>query len=188
MTIPRDPSLFASLRDIRDVVESKLRAVAGDSAADDFPRLRALELALEELNVLWEELKGQSDQLSAERKRYADLFDFAPDAYLATDPHGMVIESNRAATELLGIAHERLLGKPMATFIAMSHRAHYRQRLVGMIAEGGMTRQVWRSVLLPRNAAELPVELCVAGLRDPRSSTRCLCWLLRPAARAAAEA
>ncbi|HKX38474.1 MAG TPA: PAS domain-containing protein [Burkholderiales bacterium] len=184
MYLPQDGSLFASLRDIRDVVEKKLRAAAGEPPEGDFGRLRALELALEELNVLWEELKDQSDRLSTEGRRYADLFDFAPDAYLVTDPYGTITEANHAAVGMLGVPVAYLLGKQMASFISMSHRAHYRQQLITLIAEGGATRQAWRSVVAPREATEIAVEFSVAGVRHPHSSMLYLCWLLRPAARA----
>ena len=97
MSLSQNGSLFASLRDIRDAVEQKLRALAGPPSAEDLGRLRALELALEELNVLWEDLKAHSDRLTTEGKRYADLFEFAPDAYVATDPYGTILEANRAA-------------------------------------------------------------------------------------------
>src|SRR5438045_3432175 len=101
MILPQPDTLFDSLRDLRDVTEKKLRAVAGDPAGGEFSRLRALELAMEELNVIWEDLKQRSDQLCGERQRYAELFDFAPDAYLVTDPYGAITEANRAAGALL---------------------------------------------------------------------------------------
>jgi PAS domain S-box-containing protein len=183
VSLSQDGSLFSSLRDIRDVVEQKLRALVGPPMAEDFGRLRALELALEELNVLWEDLKAHSDRLTTEGKRYADLFEFAPDAYLATDPCGAILEANRAAVEMLGVEHAQLLGKPLSAYISMSHRAHYRQRLVALISEDGATRQAWRSMVAPRGRAEIPVEFSVAGIRNPRSSMLCLCWLLRTAAR-----
>jgi PAS domain S-box-containing protein len=183
MYLPQDGRLFASLRDMRDVVEKKLRAAAGDPSEADFSRLRALELALEELNVLWEELKDQSDRVSEQGRRYADLFQFAPDAYIVTDPYGTITEANRAAVAMLGVELAHLLGKPMASFISAKHRAHYRQQLITLIAEGGATRQTWRSMVAPREATELAVEFSVAGIRHPHSSMLHLCWLLRPAAR-----
>jgi PAS domain S-box-containing protein len=184
MHLPRDSSLFASLRDIRDVVEMKLRALAGEPSEADFGRLRALELALDELNVMWEELKGQSDRLSVEGRRYADLFDFAPDAYMVTDCYGTITQANHAAVAMLAVPVAYLVGKPMASFISMSHRARYRQQLITLIAEGGAARQAWRGMVAPRAAAEIAVEFSVAGVRHPHSSMLYLCWLLRPLARA----
>ena len=66
---------------------------------------------LPQLMVADEELRQQSDELvetrrsvEYQRQRYADLFDFAPDGYLVTDPLGMIQEVNRAAAELLLLA------------------------------------------------------------------------------------
>jgi PAS domain S-box-containing protein len=37
-----------------------------------------------------------------ERRRYHDLFDLAPDAYLVTDLDGIIDEANLSASRLLG--------------------------------------------------------------------------------------
>jgi len=43
--------------------------------------------------------------VEAERQRYQDLFEFAPDGYLVTDAQGM-IQANRAAAKLLNAKQE----------------------------------------------------------------------------------
>ena len=57
--------------------------------------LEELQSTLEELRVAEETLRKQNDELmlasetiEAERRRYEDLFEFAPDGYLATDAMG----------------------------------------------------------------------------------------------------
>ncbi|HEV7516178.1 MAG TPA: PAS domain-containing protein, partial [Thermoanaerobaculia bacterium] len=69
---------------------------------------RQLQDALEEVQVAEEELRSQNEELlltrqaiEAERLRYAQLFELAPDAYLVTDAGGRIAEANRAAAELL---------------------------------------------------------------------------------------
>src|SRR5687767_2891528 len=66
--------------------------------------LDELLTALEELQVTEEELRQQNEELAAareaverERQRYLELFEFAPDGYLVTDPDGTIREANRAA-------------------------------------------------------------------------------------------
>src|SRR4051794_37433675 len=66
--------------------------------------------ALEELRTNAEELRAQHLELkaaqeTAERhdRRFYDLFNFAPDAYLVTDALGVVQEMNRAALELFQV-------------------------------------------------------------------------------------
>ncbi len=175
-----EESLFASLRDLRDITEKSLRAVAGNVGAEgEFNRLRALELAMEELNVLWEGLREQSDRLSVDRQRYAELFEFAPDGYLVTDPYGTITEANRAAVELLRSASGILPGKALADFIPVEQRKAFRERLIALIADGGAQRQGWRGRLQPGSGAELVVELSVGGVPHPHSGLLRLCWLLR---------
>lgn len=48
------------------------------------------QITLEELSVAEEELRQQNEELEAERQRYKDLFEFAPDSYLVTDINGTI--------------------------------------------------------------------------------------------------
>jgi PAS domain-containing protein len=95
-------------------------------AAEVLPEiLEDLHTALEELHVAEEEQHQQNEALAAarlnaeaERQRYQELFDFAPDGYLVTDSGGMIQEANRAAAILFGIPQPQLLDKPLSGFIA----------------------------------------------------------------------
>src|SRR2546423_4218123 len=70
-----------------------------------------LESSLEELQMAEEEMRTKNEQLlgaqeiaELERQRYQDLFDYAPDGYIVTDPEAVIHEANRAAAQLLGAA------------------------------------------------------------------------------------
>lgn len=85
---------------------------------------RELQNALEEISVAEEELRIQNEELERlrhlaeqERRRYQDLFDFAPDGYLVTDICGLIQEANQAIANLLGRQRTRLIGKPFAVYI-----------------------------------------------------------------------
>src|SRR5262249_46724871 len=91
--------------------------------------LEDLHTALEELHVAEEEQYQQNEALAAarltaeaERQRYQELFDFAPDGYLVTDPEGIIQEANRAAAVLLGVPQPRLLDRPLVSFVAEEER------------------------------------------------------------------
>src|ERR1700730_9314219 len=67
-----------------------------------------LTSALEDLRPAEEELRAQSEALAAsnheldrERRRFRELFDFAPDAYLITDLYGTIREAHLDAGRLL---------------------------------------------------------------------------------------
>src|SRR5262245_2768552 len=85
--------------------------------------------ALEELSVAYEELLQQHDELlttqrarDAERWRYQELFESAPDGYLVTDAHGIIREANHAAATLLHVPQSFLLDKPLSIFVAQADR------------------------------------------------------------------
>jgi len=99
--------------------------------------LEDLHTALEELHVAEEEQYQQNETLAAarltaeaERQRYQELFDFAPDGYLVTDPEGIIQEANRAAAALLGVPQPGLLDKPLTGFIAEEERQAFRAFLL----------------------------------------------------------
>lgn len=97
-----------------------------------------LATALEELTVTEEELRNQNEELlatrselEAQRLRYEDLFESAPDGYLVTGNNGVIRKANRAAAEMLGVQQKFLTGKPLGSYIADADRAAF-----GVIASG----------------------------------------------------
>jgi PAS domain S-box-containing protein len=70
-------------------------------------------------------------QLAAEqsRRRYADLYDFAPVAYLTLDPAGKITAANLTTTVLLGVPRGRLIGMPLAQLVRGSDAARFAEHL-----------------------------------------------------------
>ena len=104
-------------------------AGAGPPAAIVTEMLEELSAAVEELEVSTEEIHGQNEalaeaknQLDLETARYRELFDLAPDGYLVTDTVGVILESNRAASELLGTPGHFLVQKPVVVFVDAAGR------------------------------------------------------------------
>ena len=97
------------------------------------PRVAQL---LHELNVYGEEITVQNEQLlraqveiEAARDRYADLYDLAPIGYVTLDAHGIIIDINLVAAELLGHDRQFLNGMTIFGVVAESHRAALRDFL-----------------------------------------------------------
>jgi PAS domain S-box-containing protein len=96
-----------------------------DLPADEV--LEDLHISLEELRIADEELRAQNEELLAAReslleqsRRYAELFNRAPDGYLVTDRDGVIEAANDMASVLLNVPAQYLAGKPLAAFIASS--------------------------------------------------------------------
>jgi len=121
----------------------------------------------------------QEDSLA---RRYAELFEFAPGAYVVTDAHGSITEVNRAAVELLRAPSGVLPGRPLIDFVPLERRKSFREHLVALLADGGLQRQSWRGRLQPGEGGEMVVEFSVGGVPHPQSGIARLCWLLRPVA------
>jgi PAS domain S-box-containing protein len=119
----------------------RLSALAGPSATGE-PEgalqraLAELEVQNEELTVADEELRVQMDELTrlservaGERQRYQELFDFAPDAYLITDVHGVILEANAAACAAFGVDRTRLRRRPLALLLEDDDVREFRDAL-----------------------------------------------------------
>ncbi len=146
--------------------------------------LGELSTALEELGVAAEELRQQNEELvatrqivEAERGRYQALFDFAPDGYLVTNPTGIVQEANRAASALLGVQQDFIVGKPLAAFVAGGDRRAFRTRLTQFRDEERV--QAWEVRLQPKDCSPIHAAITVAAECAPSGKLAGLRWLVR---------
>lgn len=147
---------------------------------------KELGTASEELQVACEELRQQNEvlaaareQIEAERQRYQDLFELAPDAYLVTDPEGVIQEANQAATQLFQIAQRFLIGKPIVSFVPESERRRLRTALLTVQQVGQLRDATF--LFQPRHGSPFTAAIVVASnLQEnrgqPISSLR---WLIR---------
>jgi len=146
--------------------------------------LEELLAALEELQVADEELRQQNEELlatlqvvEAERQRFQELFEFAPDGYLVTDARGTIREANRAAGALLAVRPDRLAGKPLIVYVAEGDREIFHAQLT---QPRQLERLQDREVQLkPRKGASFSAAVTVAVVRDREGSAEGLRWLLR---------
>lgn len=123
-----------------------------------------LQLAAVELLKQNEELIDSKTLLEAERQRYLELFEFAPDAYLVTDTEGIIQEANRAATVLLNLPQHYLIGKPLAVFVPEAERVHFRREL--NLLKGRDRVLEWGIRLQPRNGEVFDAALTLGSVRN----------------------
>jgi PAS domain S-box-containing protein len=106
-------------------------------------------------------LAAQVD-LDAERRRYEELFELAPIAYVVTDKHGVIAAANHAAEELLAAPASPLEGQPLAAFVASEARRELRTFLRGIRHDGRIEELDLR--LRPRRREEIVVLARVRAL------------------------
>jgi PAS domain S-box-containing protein len=154
-----------------------------NSADADTESIEYLRSVLEELRVADEELRQQNEELAtahlqveAERKRYQELFELAPDAYVVTNLSGIISEANLSASRLLGIEPGFVRGKALAAYIESDDRARFRTLLHQRSA--GETRATpfkLRNRQGERLYAELMYSLVENADREPEGFR----WLIR---------
>jgi PAS domain S-box-containing protein len=166
--------LLTTVTAVRDLMVKRLEteSLGGDAR-------REIEMALEELDVMWEELQGQAAVLERENERYAEFFEYAPDAYLITDAGGSVREANQAALELLAAARADLVGRPLSEYIAPEDRVAFLTRTVGLMIAGAARPASWKGRLRPVGGAAVEVEFSVRAIPLKKSGVGGLCWLIR---------
>lgn len=123
------------LRQARDELEERVEARTHqlqESNEKLSQTIEALHQTVEELSAAQGELEAQNQALieaqgtvDLERQRYRELFEHAPDGYLVTDPHGNILEANRAASVILNRREKYLVGKPLAIFIGATEKLKY---------------------------------------------------------------
>ncbi|HAX78910.1 MAG TPA: transcriptional regulator [Cyanobacteria bacterium UBA11372] len=136
-----------------------------------------LQVAVEELCQQNEELAVVQLELQAERQRYQDLFELAPEAYLVTDAAGKIREANRAAALLLNISEQHLIGKPLVVFVASEERWNFRNELNRQQTNSRI--QDWKVRLQPRGGEPFEAMLTVSVVRDREGMPLSLRWILR---------
>ena len=69
--------------------------------------------------------KHPKTELEAAIRRYVDLFDLAPIAYVSFNRVGRIEEINLAAAQLLGRSRARFMGEPFALHVTKGDRGRF---------------------------------------------------------------
>ncbi len=81
-----------------------------------------LQIHQVELEMQNEELRSIQWELEQSRKKYSDLYDFAPVGYLTLSEEGRIVEANLTAAKQLGTERSILIGKPFNLYAAENYR------------------------------------------------------------------
>ena len=88
-----------------------------------------LEVHQIELEMQNEVLQRSQMETADERRKYTDLYDFAPVGYFTLDRKGRIIEANVTGASLLGFEKRSLAGEPFHRFIHSSYSNIFQSHL-----------------------------------------------------------
>lgn len=94
------------------------RASKPDSAADALKLLHELQTYQVELDLLYEQLQANEQEINEELTHYRSLYEKAPAAYLIVAKDGKIIEGNQAAGNLFGNHETDLAGMALSALLA----------------------------------------------------------------------
>lgn len=138
---------------------------------------KIVQLAAEELYQQNEELLQTRDWLEAERQRYQELFELAPDGYLVTNTEGIIQEANLTAAKLLNVSKHFLVGKPIINFVLLEERQQIRNELV-QLSKSDRVKELL--VRLQQHYGEFfDAALTVAVVRNHQGKAISLRWIVR---------
>ena len=134
--------------------------------------------AVDGLRQAQEQFAESHSVVEQERRRYHQLFQFAPDAYLFTDLAGILREANRSAARLLGAEPQFMAGKALVSFVALEDRPRVRAELGRWQSEPTPKRLEVR--LQPRQGSPFDAEITLSVARGgPQDTAIGFRWLVR---------
>ncbi len=171
---PLTPSDASVKSDIRQQAEKKAALCPEHNICLSLKETRVLiheqRVHQIELEIQNEELRRVQAELDATRLRYFDLYDLAPVGYVTLSETTIIIAANLAASTLLGVLRNTILGNPISKFILKDDQDTYYQfhkKLfetgepqaceLWMIQNDGSRIWVHLSATLAQNAANEPV-------------------------------
>ena len=107
---------------LRERAEARLQSRAPRWNELPLEEMRALVYELQvhqiELEIQNDELRQGHIALAAANKKSSDFYDFAPMGFLTLDETGMIREINLTAAGQLAVTRDRIIGKPLVSFLA----------------------------------------------------------------------
>ncbi len=135
-----------------------------------------LRLTWHELTTTLAELLTVYAAVQAQRPRYQDLVEFAPDGYLVTDAAGVIREANAAAAQLFALPVADLAGKRLTDLVAPDATAALQQDLADLLATISSKRRETR--LRPHQGPPFEGAYVVVPAHDEQGQVIELRWLV----------
>lgn len=148
-----------------------------EALAEHYCTLQQMEVALEKIRWQNAELTAARQVVEAERQRYQELFEFAPDAYIVTDSEAVILEANQIAGKLLNDFPDLLLGKSLILFVTAESRQDFDNKLSQL--QSGEKLKEWEAQIQPQKLPPFPVVFRVGVVQNTYGKVVGLRWLLQ---------
>lgn len=140
---------------------------------------KILDITTQKLFEQTQKLVNVQVRLREEYKRYQDLFEFIPNAYLVSDTQGKILSANRATATLFNLQQRFLVNKPLVCFIAVEERQAFRCQLNQMHeCECDYVRDLILGIQ-PRYCEPFEAAMTVAPMRDVKGKLTGWHWIVR---------
>jgi len=136
--------------------------------------LTALQKSQDDLRQHLAVLRPTQAALTTERDYYQDLFQWAPEGYLVSDPQGIIKDVNQAISTLLEIAPQDLIHQSLANFVSVADRQDFQSHLSHL-----SWPRPWKIRLQTRQAKLALVLVSIAPIVDAQQRITGLRWLIR---------
>jgi PAS domain S-box-containing protein len=157
-------------------------------ASDSLPaaaQSQEVQRELPDLRQQTDEVTTLREALETECRRYHEVFELSPEAYLLTDFDGVIHEANRAAAALLSVRQDFLVNKSLLLFMSEVERAALETHVTAWrttdrarsdrrlpIIRGQVQLRVYKG-------ASFPADFTITPARDGAGQIIGLRWILR---------
>ena len=106
-----------------------------------------LRTAVEVLQRQNGELVSIRQAFEAERRRYREMFESAPDGYVLTTLGGVIVEANRVAAAILGVRQDFLVSKSLLIFVDEDARSGL-EAMLAQWRDAERAQKSWRQPIV----------------------------------------
>jgi PAS domain S-box-containing protein len=90
-----------------------------------------------ELEIQNDELRAAQLEIESSRRRYSDLYEYAPVGYFTFDRTGLILEVNLTGSSLLGIERKSLIQRPFLNYVAPASGNVFRTHMQDLFESDG---------------------------------------------------
>ncbi|NLF03291.1 MAG: PAS domain S-box protein, partial [Anaerolineales bacterium] len=155
-------------------------AAAGDPRPDELGRSSRSEPpdAPHDLLAQLEHARSEMERAEEQWERYRELFEAAPEAYLLTDPDGVIQEANEAAAILLQAERDSLAGSSLTAHVTGPGHSAFLSRLTQSLEEEGDRIIDWTLESMPARGRPLELAATVTAVREVGGALTGMRWML----------